>query len=610
MNFFEHQRRAKQKTKFLVFLFAVGVLGLVLLTNLVAWAVMEFIGFAQTQDRNPIYAFATLATFAVIWVSALYKKHQLGQHGSGIAEYMGGTEAQSIRHELGVQQALNCVEEMAIAAGTTPPPLYILTQEKAINAFAAGLTPQTSVIAISQGCLDHLTRDELQGVIAHEMSHIYNGDTRLNVQLLGYLAGIVTIGVMGQLVVQTMTRGRVRTRGGKNGGSGLALVLFVGVSLWVIGSVGLFVGRMIRAAVSRQREFLADASAAQFTRHPAGIAGALAKIAQHTGRLSLAGAEEVSHMCFESPLRFHFFSLFATHPPLTERIRRLDASFLNFKRRQGSIPNSPDGANRVRRTPKSLLNTIGEPSAENLAFVQSAVMSKLPVFRSDCDETLQAQAIVLGLLSLETEPELSLKNVRTYCTPDLFKEYRTKRDSILSVSRELVLPTLHHCIPKLRSLSKISRKVFLRTCQFLIEADQEINLSEVSLFLILELHLGDSKDWILSDMQRLSTSGRSVSLILSLILLHGHSNLGEADLIYQKAVKPMALSEPFQTQAKKIDLDSLRIALRQLAELNPSDKEMVIKAILECAQADDEIRDREFHFIQATCEYLGVPLPL
>ena len=233
---------------------------------------------------------------------------------------MGGVPIASDTTDFNLRRLRNVVEEIAIASGVPVPKIYVLEHEAAINAFAAGYSPSDAVIAVTRGALDRLNRDELQGVIAHEFSHVLNGDMRLNIRLMGVLFGILMIGLIGRKILE---HGRF---GGRNKGAGAILV--AALVAMIVGYVGLFFGRMIKAGVSRQRERLADASAVQFTRQTTGLAGALKKIGglDEGSRLNeRSNAEEVSHMLFGDGVGFR--GLFATHPPLVERIQELEPQF-------------------------------------------------------------------------------------------------------------------------------------------------------------------------------------------------------------------------------------------------------------------------------------------
>ena len=332
MDFFERQDKARKKTKLLVFYFILAVAALIVAVYFAA--LLIFSGVQAQQHRNfgesPQFALWNPQLFlgvaggvlAVVLIGSGYKTVALAQGGSAVSEMMGARLVSPNTNDPDERKLLNVVEEMAIASGVPVPHVYVMDEEDGINAFAAGHKPGDATITVTRGCVKILSRDELQGVIGHEFSHILNGDMRLNLRLMGIIFGILCLAIIGRVLLQTA---RVGGRG--RGQNPLPLL---GLLLLVIGYIGVFFGRLIQAAVSRQREFLADASSVQFTRNPGGITGALKKIGGlgETGsRLSHAHAEELSHMFFGNGVSEPFIGLLETHPPLAERIRVFDPNF-------------------------------------------------------------------------------------------------------------------------------------------------------------------------------------------------------------------------------------------------------------------------------------------
>jgi len=337
MDFFEHQDIAQRKTKLLVVFFTLAVVMIILFVYLAfvvafAGAKSKSGGFQMHLWQPELFFAVAAGTVLVVLFGSLYKIWELSKGGEAVAAMLGGHLLDPSTSDLNERKLLNVVEEMALASGVPVPPVYLL-EERAINAFAAGFSPGDAVIGVTRGCMELLNRDELQGVIAHEFSHILNGDMRVNIRLIGVLNGILIIGILGYILMRVMFHAgsgtRRRGRRGKEGGGGALAIFVLGLLLMAIGYIGVFFGKLIKSAVSRQREYLADASSVQFTRNPQGIAGALKKI----GGLSLGSklqsnhAEEASHMFFGDALRPAFFNLLATHPPLTERLRRIDPAF-------------------------------------------------------------------------------------------------------------------------------------------------------------------------------------------------------------------------------------------------------------------------------------------
>jgi len=322
MDFFEQQERARRATKLLVVHFAVAVACIVVAVYVSILAIFHGADAGGQPGADLVlweprlFAGAALATLTVVSAGSLYKTAVLANGGSAVAEALGGRILSPDTTDPDERKLLNVAEEMAIAAGVPVPKLYVLDASPGINAFAAGHSPEDAAIGVTRGCMTRLSRDELQGVLGHEFSHMLNGDMRLNLRLMGVVFGILCLSVIGRVLLRARGRGR--------GGRGAAPWMLLGVALVAIGSIGSFFGRLLQAAVSRQREFLADASAVQFTRNPAGLSGALQKIGGIGSRVESAHAMEASHMFFGNGVGRPLFGLLATHPPLETRIRAID----------------------------------------------------------------------------------------------------------------------------------------------------------------------------------------------------------------------------------------------------------------------------------------------
>jgi Zn-dependent protease with chaperone function len=348
MDFFEAQAKAKKRTGWLVFLFVLAVIGTMLAAYTAALLISLKAGGGEFEMWDPgLFAGTSLAVLGIVGLASMVKWSQFSAGGSAVAEMVGGRRLSPGSADLNERRLLNVVEEMAIASGLPVPAVYVLDDEEGINAFAAGLTGGDAIVAVTRGTLNRLNRDELQGVVAHEFSHILNGDMRMNVRLSAILFGILVLGLLGRGILSSLGRTRVRSSDKKGGG--VAVVLAAGLAMMIIGYVGYFFGRLIQAAVSRQREFLADASAVQFTRNPSGIAGALRKIGgSEEGSIVNSGkAPEIGHFFFAQGYGSWFNSIFATHPPLDERIRAIDPSWDG--RFVNSAPHAPSGAKTPAR---------------------------------------------------------------------------------------------------------------------------------------------------------------------------------------------------------------------------------------------------------------------
>jgi Zn-dependent protease with chaperone function len=362
--------------------------------------------------------FFTIGTGTVVLVGlgSLYKIQTLKAGGSVIAQEMGGRLLLSEMAHPEERQLLNVVEEMAIAAGISVPAVYVLDGEQGINTFAVGFTPNDAVIGVTRGTLDVLSRDELQGMIGHEFSHILNGDMRLNIRLIGILHGLLLIYITGRIIIDLRPRGK----------EGNAVLVF-GIALVVIGGLGLFCGRLIKSEISRQREFLADASAVQFTRNPAGLAGAMNKIANHPygSLMQHPAAEGNSHLFFSSAMRFGFLgSLLATHPKAEQRMRRIEAFKGKYAAQTptfGGSSSSPSvgqaGSTTVARpiniqaNAAQVVEQVGTVTLEHYAYAK-ALLGQLPeALLSSIREPQGAIAIVYGLLIDTQNPQVRTKQL-------------------------------------------------------------------------------------------------------------------------------------------------------------------------------------------------------
>ncbi len=534
MNFFRAQEQARKQTFWLVSGFALAVTVLVLLTLMIVagcvWytdvgllagqagpapehggMIGQFIWVMQGLGWQRILAMVLLVT-GTIGMGVLFRWWSLRDGGRVVAESLGGKRLEP-GDDFKALRLRNIVEEMSLAAGMPVPPVYVLPNEAGINAFAAGLSQEDAVVAVSQGALDTLNREQLQGVVAHEISHILNGDMRLNVQMVAVLHGITMISEAGRVLMDVGSRRHYRSRNNKGGG--LAALFMMGLALFVLGWIGQLFGHMIRSAVSRQREYLADASAVQFTRNPRGIGGALRVIAGHVsdGRIRHRSAQEYSHLFFASALRGNWF---ASHPPLQERIARLlpdwDGSALEaaplsaLEQQQQAAPVSTDRAAVAALAPleyeavtvpraeadrtesaRSVLSTI---SAASLSLQQDAVdcvtrceVDIPPALMERLHEPLGALSIVLAMLLDEDDAvrEQQQSLLLTHAKPWLFavQEAHVRCRGLLPAAQ---LAVLELAMPAIKALST---KQYLRLRQLmgvLIQADMKVSPREWALY--------------------------------------------------------------------------------------------------------------------------------
>src|SRR5438132_8727834 len=465
MDFFEEQERARSRTGWLILLFGLAVCGTVMAVYAAMRLALQYAfgrplleAFGQLWNGDLFWRVAA-NTVALIAAVSFFKIRALSASADSVVLGLGGKLLDPSTSDPHQRRLLNVVEEMAIASGVPVPAVYLLPDESGINALALVLDHSRSAIAATDGCLKLLSRDELQGVIAHEFSHLLNGDSRINLRLLGLVYGILVIGLIGSKVLRSM--GRSSSSGNRRNTGGIGIIVFVGLALWLIGSIGVFFTRLIKAAVCRQRERLADASGVQFTRNAAGLAGALKKIGglDHGSRLVAPGAEEASHFYFSEGIA-HFTSLLSTHPPLEERIRLLDPSF------QGELPRidlqpvaveeeiagvaaAVQSDRGFSLQPRAVVASVGALCDEHIAYAQSLVATIPQRLRDSIREPWVARAVVLALL-LDAKPETraaQLKAVLALGDPQLADHVSRASTALRAAPAEARLPILDLALP-------------------------------------------------------------------------------------------------------------------------------------------------------------------
>jgi Zn-dependent protease with chaperone function len=642
MNFFESQDRVRKNTLQLVFLFILAVVTLVIMTNLLVMLVFGYINSEQMQDGGTllqhmnwqIFAAVSAGVGVVVLVGSLYKIMALSAGGKTVAEALGGKLIPQNTDDLNQRKLLNVVEEMAIASGTPAPPVYLLADEQGINAFAAGFSPRDAVIGVTQGTIDQLSRDQLQGVIAHEFSHIFNGDMRLNIRLMGVLNGILIIGIIGYFIM----RSAAFSRHGRSNGKGAAGMLALGIGLMVIGFAGTFFGGLIKAAVSRQREYLADASAVQFTRNPDGIAGALKRIGglEFGSKVENPGAPEVSHAFFAQAISGFVQSLSATHPPLAERILRIDPHW-NGEFDSSDISGPPRDADEAdKKEPMTreelakkvaavvtgaaladvanAIDQIGNPKQETINYARSLI-SELPnIILEAAREPYGARAVIYSLV-LDPGQEIrgrQLKHLQEHADPDVFVLTRKLIPEMDGFDIKHRLPLVDIVIPTLKQLSISQYNSFRKNLIALIELDSRVDLMEWSLQKILFNHL-DGQFFKLTDSRvrysRLGQLKKEIELNLSLMAYAGHQDQNNIEEAFSAATKTLKFSGLQLVAENEISLSDLDRSLQKLANLKPLAKPQLLKACAASVVHNQKISPVELELLRAFSAVLDCPMP-
>jgi len=642
MNFFESQDRVRKHTFQLVLLFGMAVVTLIIMVNLLVMVVFGYINSEQMQDGGTLlqqmdwqtFASVSAGVGAVVLVGSLYKIMALSAGGKVVAEALGGQLIPQNTDDLKQRRLLNVVEEMAIASGTPAPPVYILVGEPGINAFAAGFSPRDAVIGVTQGLIEHLSREQLQGVIAHEFSHIFNGDMRLNIRLMGVLNGILIIGIAGYYLLYSTSF----SRRGRSNDKGAAGILALAIGLMVIGFAGTFFGGLIKAAVSRQREYLADASAVQFTRNPDGIAGALKRIGglEFGSIVENPGAPEVSHAFFAQGVSGFMQSLSATHPPLAKRILRIDPHW-DGKFDSSDKTDSPRKEDEVgkketltREELASKVTTIavgaamadvanafdqiGNPKPETINYARSLIAGLPMAIKDAAREPYGARAVIYTMV-LDPGEEIrgrQLEHLQKYADPDVFVLTNKLLPEMSGLDIKYRLPIIDIAIPALKQLSLNQYQAFRDNLIALIEMDSRVDMLEWSLQKILFNHLDGQFFKRVRTETRYTHAGRlkqEIELILSVMAYAGHQDQNEIEAAFIAATKTLEFGG-FQLWAKnEISLSDLDRSLQKLEKLKPLAKLQLLKACAASVVHDQKISPVEVELLRAFSDVLGCPMP-
>jgi Zn-dependent protease with chaperone function len=630
MDFFERQDKARRNTKALVVYFAFAVLALVFAVY-AAFAVIFGRGhFWQPQ----LFLWVTLGTLGVIVVGSLSKVAELSSGGGAVASMLGGEPVNPNTRDAEERKLLNIVEEMSIASGVPVPQVYVLNHEPGINAFAAGYSPSDAALGVTRGAIHHLNRDELQGVIAHEFSHVLNGDMRLNIRLIALLFGIMCLAIIGRVLL------RVRGRSSRDKNP----LPLLGLALVVIGGVGVFFGRLMQSAVSRQREFLADAAAVQFTRNPEGLAGALKKIGALSAgsELESAQAEEANHLFFSNGTRSFFGGMFASHPPLEERIRLLDPAFdgdfskVNLVPEFTASPARPAAADgrlpvefpHATKAPTAALPPLvilpgavmpqpGQLAAAHLQYAVALRDAIPPVLQQAARDALAAQAVVLALVLSgdETVRAQQFQLISDRVSPGLEVETQQLWSEVAAVAARARLPLADLALPGLRLMAPAQFNQFREALTAVIEHDQQVELFEYVLQKMvlrhLEPHFAAARKPVV-EFYSVKPLVPDAAVLLSALAYVGAGDATAAALAFKRGAQPFAYAaqQPLALLAEAdCGLDRVDEALGRLALAVPQIKKNVLKACALTVAADNLIQEREAELLRAMADALDCPLP-
>ena len=617
MDFFEAQDEARKKTKWLVLWFVLAVIGVVVAVDLLAIALYD--------GPNQIYIVitASVLTGGIMLAASGYKTTQLSAGGSVVAEDLGGRLVMPGSADFEEKRLLNIVSEMALASGMPVPQVYLLDHEEGINAFAAGTEPSNAVIGVTRGCLQRLSREELSGVIAHEFSHIINGDMRLNMRLMGLVFGLVVISIIGRGMVQLLRfQGGSSRRNNKEGGNVMLVLFLLGLGLLVIGGLGSFFGRLIQAAVSRQREFLADASSVQFTRNPDGIVGALKKIggSEIGSKIKTPKAVEASHMFFSNGGMFNFFLM--THPPLDVRIRAVQK---NWDGKFESSEIKPITANRNTKNEErdgpldallgavvlGAVSGIGQGERRRISTGQQLHQGISQRWREAIHDREEAQAVIFGLLLNKDEKFLSkevsfLEEEAGGEAKELALKWQAEARGLHS-ARKIALVEM--ALPTLRSLSPLEYERFRDIMRWLIASDGQVELFEFMIQRVIERHLGsyfERKAFRNIAYHQFDRLLPEANILVSTVSEIGAGCADDAEAAYLEATSDWKDRLDRKGVSSHDELDE---ALDKFSQASPLVKRQILVACVTAAARDGKLSSREAELLRTIADSIGCPLP-
>ena len=650
MNFYKAQDDAHKKTRLLVFYFTMAIVGTVLVMHAAVSVVLllgmgklkSAEGFSEEPAAYTDYLFS-LETFAVVSIATIlvilsgwfFKRAQVSGGGWKVAAALGGRHVHPDTRDPEERQLINVVEEMAIASGTPVPQIWVMDEDSGINAFAAGTEPGNAVIGVTRGTLQRLNRAELQGVVAHEFSHILNGDMKLNIRLMCMLHGLLLITILGYTVLRLAyySGGSSRRKGEGNAGM---ILLGIGVVAIVIGTVGNIFASMIQAAISRQREYLADASAVEFTMDPSGIAGALKKIggASQRSNVSSPVASEMEHMFFASAGIFKYGM--ASHPPLEERIGLIepewdgeyaDSSIRDVREqeelrsqqtsRRGGVLGQMDAMGPAVVMAGALLDDLGESSNTQLKKGQNIVAGLDTTWMDACHDKYRAQLLILGLLLAQDDTLRGgeLQHLKSNIGEEMTTAAIAWHGELSDIHSSKKIALIDLCIPTLRRLSGQEYDVFISLTQWLIRSDGSVDLFEFMLQKVLQRHL----DVHFKGSKNSSVKYRNIkqleneaNVIISTIAGVGAANTEDLDSAYRAAASMLeeqgcaALSIVPPAQC---GLDVIDQALLKFDTSTPLLKKQILMTCGKAVMHDGEVTSREAELLRAIADAIGCTVP-
>lgn len=605
MKFFDYQHRARRQTLLLIVLFALAITALVVLLNLIVAAVL--FGFDDGElfanMRGKHWFTISLLVVATIGSASLLRWAQLQAGGKAIALSVGGVLVSPENEEFHIRRLLNIVEEVALASGVPVPPVYILP-DQSINAFAAGYHSTDAVIGVTRGAIEKLDRDQLQGVIAHEFSHILNGDMRINIRMMAMLYGILFVGLLGRGLLEILAHAQRGRRTSRDANNVLGLLMLVAVGMIIIGYCGIFLGNLIKAAIARQREYLADASAVQFTRNPAGIGGALKKIAEEGSYIPGTASQEASHFFFGSVRKPGLLSrltgLLASHPPIAKRIQRIDPYWRGMPAKKASEATPTTKARpHVEQLMQAGLSSFSAALPEqNLTYVRDPGLAPVLVYAMLLDSkdvdiyAKQERLILAGCFA---------KSVSRDLLTSLFEQVK-------GLTQQQLLTLIELSIPALKQMDAESYKAWLHDVFMIIEADKRSTVFEWSVYHILQEYLQAHFYSAMPIRERHTEVAvlEAAAVIMSALAQIGAQQQGHAEAAFLHACQVCKLNGLKYQQGLKIS--ALNQALDIVKDGSRDIRARCLRAFQSVASYDQVLTDNELSMLRALALALKLPM--
>jgi Zn-dependent protease with chaperone function len=657
MDFFEQQDLARRKTGQLIFLFFIGVCATLIAVNIVCfigyWVFYQptVVNHSLEQSQLPsvfqnllngqnIQLTEKQSGFLRVWqdwwgsnlnwqislgvlgavvIGTAFRYFELAGGGHKVAQWAGATLVDMSTRDPQKKQLINLCEEMSIAAGMPVPELYVMEQEHGINAFVAGYESDEAVLVVTKGALENLSRDQLQGVIGHEYSHILNGDMRINVRLMSFLAGLVMIGQIGRFLIDSNVIGHRSYRSSRNNGKAGIVLIGVGLVLAAVGYIGVLIGRMIKAAVSRQREFLADASSVQFTRNPDGLAGALYNIKEHQegSQLRHRHAEDMSHFCFGETVALS--DKLATHPPVNERIKRINPHFIakeRSRRRQEepaeqSVQRHAPQAFETAMAAATLTAMVGQVTPDHVQYAQNLYQNIPEQLKNWVHQSNGARAYIYCQIMLGSgDQQQDILNVIKKEDASSVEMLRGMWSYCQKLDPQLRLPIIELIIPTLKRMSEPDRLILMDRLDKLIALDGRIDFIEWVTIAMVKLRLkpknGQFRQKLSSKMESFEAS---IKVVLEVFVSLSPDSLKAAET-YKQIGKQLGFAVNEASTLGEVGFDRLDGALHQLDGISFIWRKVILQGCADIIESDGKVAFQEYEALRVVAECLDSPLPL